>query len=252
MATPLRQNALTLHKTLSERVFWEFPIKWDPQAIQFSYTKNTRRQLVCFFLGEFLIIFVGVGCSCFLIVKQRFYPNPDVSLLHIFIFLISMIGSSLKGLWSMFAYTNGNYCISIYEEISKIEKSFIHKESNMYNVKSTKKTDMAGISLNALALTPILSLLILLLLVLFRVDPLAFIFDLIFIDSNRNLNTVLFLTRIVLQTHLFSAACRGITFGTILINIVQLIGEKCNKEFKNLRAPKNSSFFRNFPTFFTE
>jgi len=252
MATPLRLLAFHFWEKFINQNLWMYPINWDIAHKTF-YTKiSTKPEISKFIFWEFLVVFVGVGCSGILLVRQIVTSSPDVSIFNIIIWTISVCGASGASIGSYVLYSERAYTILILKELFDME---VVLKSNHSKARQSNKVDYFGILVNVFVGFGLLVPAILPFLVYLKIDPLVFIFKLTFNEEvYKKIYLVLLLTRMTLETYLVFGAVRSLIFAIvscgILLKIILVCAAQIMKN-SSLRRLVNSKYviFQSFTNY---
>jgi len=219
MTTPLRLKALDLWEKWINQNLWVYPLHWDTTQ-KLIYTRlTTKAEIAKFFFFETLLVLVGVCSSGFLLIKQIVKPSPEVSILNILIFGISVAGASFAGAGAIVTYTQRRYIVLILKEIRAMEIYFKNHQKSK-RIIQTECYDVVGLMMICFVLFGLFLPLIMPFIVYFGIDPLYFIFKMTLNKQIKNTSaTVLLLTRIYIETYLLFGAVRVIC-GTILHGVI--------------------------------
>jgi len=145
-----------------------------------------------------------------LLIKQIVKPSPEVSILNIVIFGISVAGASFVGAAAIVTYTQRRYIVLILKEIRPMEIYFKnHQKSKKIN--QIECFDFVGAMMICFVLFGLFFPLIMPYIVYFGIDPLYFILKLTLNEQiTKKAATILLLTRIYIETYLVFGAVRVI------------------------------------------
>jgi len=237
MATPLRLLAFHFWEKLINQNLWMYPISWDIEHKTFYAKKTNKTEIAKFIFWEFLVVFVGVGCSGILLAKQIVTPSPDVSIFNIVIWTISVCGASGASIGSYVLYSERAYTILILKELFDMEVAL---KSNHSKTTQSNKVDYLGILVNVFVGFGLLVPAILPFLVYLKIDPLVYIFKLTFNkELYKKIYLILLLTRMTLETYLVFGAVRSLVFAIVTCGIFLKIILACAAQIM-----KNSSLGR--------